>query len=41
MIQNEFFKEQLDNEYRYFCALSKHEKMEYLQEFAISDNLKC
>ena len=33
-------EEQLKNEYRYFCALSKDKKIEYLNEFAIPNNLR-
>ena len=33
-------EEQLRNEYRYFCALSKDKKIEYLNEFAMPNNLR-
>lgn len=33
-------EEQLKNEYWYFCALSKNKKFEYLNEFAMPDNLR-
>ena len=41
LFMNQFnTEEQLKNEYRYFFALSKDKKVEYLNEFVMPDNLR-